>query len=104
MTGLSFCRTSVSKFASVTTLVAPTGDHILLLVWVIPVTQAVSAFLARQPALRIEGGRATRPGRGHGLPVRVVDHVAAGEHALDGRARRRLVDQQVALGVRGQLP
>ena len=49
--------------------------------------------MAGQPALGVQGGRAAGPGSGHGLPVGVVHHVAAGEHAFDGGTCRRLVDQ-----------
>src|SRR5207253_7930654 len=49
-------------------------------------------------------GRTARARRGDRLPVRVVNDVAAGEDALDGGAGGRLVDQQVAVGVGGELP
>src|ERR1043165_7940114 len=41
--------------------------------------------LVRQPALAVERGHAAGTGRGDGLPVNVVDGVAAGEDALDVR-------------------
>src|SRR3984957_15467906 len=101
MTGFSLFRTSVSKVSSVTALVAPTCDHILncccCLCWLLRVV------LAGQPAFGVDGGRAARPGRGYGLPVGAVHDVTAGEHALNGRARRRLADLQVSIRVGGQL-
>src|SRR5512133_3622002 len=114
MTGLSFFRTSVSKVSSVTTLVAPTCDHTpltcdsivaarraLCLGGVRVAQRSRSGFLAGQPALSVERGRAAGAGGGDGLPVGAVDDVAGREDALDGGARRRLVDQQVAVGVGG---
>ncbi len=38
--------------------------------------------MVRQPALGLEGGHAPGSGRGHGLAVVVVHHVAGGEHPL----------------------
>src|SRR4051794_11018457 len=35
-----------------------------------------------QPALGVDRGGATRPGRGDGLPVGVVDQVTRGEHTV----------------------
>src|SRR6202167_4287241 len=100
MTGLSLFRTSSSKVWSVTTLVAPTPSH--------PLTRflsyVISVFPAGQPALGVQRRGAAGAGRGDRLPVGVVDHVAAGEDALDGGPRGRLVDQQITLGVGGELP
>src|SRR5438552_12067599 len=99
MTGLSLLRTSASKVSSVTTLVAPTSITSLSLRWVV----VRSSFLAGQPALRVERRRAAGARRGDGLPVRPVHDVTAGEDALNGGPRRRLVDLQVAVGVGGEL-
>src|SRR5258708_1912081 len=65
--------------------------------------RSLSGFLAGQPALGVERGRAAGAGGGDGLPVGAVDDVAGREDALDGGTRRRLVDQQVAVGVGGEL-
>src|SRR5271163_2917007 len=102
MTGFSLFRTSVSKVSSVTTLVAPTTITSLNLRVNIR-CYGSGFFLAGQPALGVQGGRAAGPGGGHGLPVGVVHHVAAGEHTLDGRARRWLVDQEISVRIGGQL-
>ena len=53
--------------------------------------------------LRVDGGHAARSGRGDRLPVDVVLHVAAGEHARDRRLRS-VVRDQVAVHVRLELP
>src|ERR1700691_6656626 len=102
MTGFSLFRTSASKVSSVTTLVAPTTITSLNLRVNIWCCGSVF-FLAGQPALGVQGGRAAGPGSGHSLPVGVVHHVAAGEHALDGGTRRRLVDQEVSVRIGSQL-
>src|SRR5437899_4424810 len=47
----------------------------------------LSDALVRQPALAVERRHAAGSGRGHGLPVNVVDDVAAREHALNVRDR-----------------
>src|SRR5580704_527853 len=102
MTGLSLFRTSASNVWSVTTLVVPTTITSLYLR--VNIRCCISGlFLAGQPAFGVQGGRAARPGGGDGLPVGVVHHVAAGEHAVDGRARRGLVDQEIPLRIGGQL-
>src|SRR2546430_9444873 len=104
MTGLSFFRTSTWKVSSVTTLVVPTCDHTPLTCdSIIAAQRSRSGFLAGQPALSVERGRAAGAGGGDSLPVGAVDDVAGREDALDGGARRRLVDQQVAVGVGGEL-
>src|SRR5439155_24081095 len=106
MTGLSFFRTSTSKVSSVTTLVAPTCDHIPLtcdsiiaaqralclprssrcedsprLRSVRPAQRSRSGFLAGQPALSVERGRAAGAGGGDGLPGGAGDDVAGREGA-----------------------
>src|SRR6516162_675994 len=104
MTGLLFCRTSVSKVSSVTTLVAPiliTPSVLYLLLW--PAELAGSRLVLRQPPLRVDGGRTAGARRGDGLPVDPVHHVTAGEDPFDRGARGRLVDEQVAVGVDGEL-
>src|SRR5207245_11116821 len=59
---------------------------------------------ACQVALRVQRGRAARPGRRDRLAVSVVHHVTTGEHAGEGGPGGRLLDQQVTLGVGVQLP
>src|ERR1051326_7638425 len=44
--------------------------------------------LVREPALAVERGLASAAGGGDGLPVNVIDGVAAGEDALNVRGRR----------------
>src|SRR3954451_22375048 len=65
-----------------------------------------SALVERlgQPALGVDGGGGAGPGRGDGLPVDVVDHVTAGEHAVDVGARGRVLNLYVAGVVELQLP
>src|SRR3712207_6848364 len=66
---------------------------------------ARSAFVERvgEPALGVDGrGRAGARG-GDGLPVDVVDHVAAGEHTVDVGAGARVLDLDVALVVQLEL-
>jgi len=50
-------------------------------------------------ALGVQGGGASRAGRGDGLPVVVVDQVAGGEDALEVRARGRGLDDDVTVFV-----
>src|SRR5215468_9966955 len=104
MTGLLFCRTSVSKVSSVTTLVAPiliTPSVLYLLPW--PAELSGSRVLLRQPPFGVDRGRTAGARRGDGLPVGPVHNVTAGEDSLDRGARARLVDEQVAVGVGGEL-
>src|ERR1700721_1012004 len=102
MTGVSLLRASVSKVSSVTALVVP--PTITSLYSRVNIRCFISGvFLAGQPALGVQGGRAAGPGGGHGLPVGAVHHVAAGEHALDGRTRSRLDDQEISVRIGGQL-
>ena len=46
----------------------------------------------------IDGRLAPHPGRGDGLSVRDVHHIASGEHALDVRTGARLLHHDVAAG------
>src|SRR4051794_25976205 len=55
-----------------------------------------------EPALSVDGRHAARPGGGDRLPVRVVLHVAAREHALDVGVRRAGGRDQVAVLVHVQ--
>src|SRR6201996_4684175 len=50
-----------------------------------------------EPPLRVDRGRAPAAGRGDGLAVHVVDHVAASEDALDRGPGRPALDLDVAL-------
>src|ERR1700729_4098360 len=106
MTGLSLFRTSASKVASVTGLVAPTVLDFLP--WV---TRAMAArggadlgLVISEPPLRVERGGTASPGSGDRLPVNVVDHVAGGEDAVNRGARAGVLDQEVTLRVDRQLP
>src|SRR3984957_7590452 len=108
MTGLAFLTTSVSKFASVTTLVAPTvGAPSALSGWVeadgVAAASGLVVCLVREPPLDVDRGGTSGAGRGHRLAVGVVDHVAAGEHAVDAGPGGRVLDLQVTLAVRLQL-
>src|SRR5580692_8411216 len=103
MTGLSLFRTSSSKFCSVTTLVAPTPITPLSSFRVFCRLRSSSVFLAGQPPLGVQRRGAASAGRGDRLPVGVVDDVAAGEDALDGRPGGRLVDQEIPLRVGSEL-
>src|SRR4051812_30605303 len=49
-----------------------------------------------QPAFGVDGRGGAGAGRGDGLAVDVVDDVTAGEDAVDGGARRRVLDLDVA--------
>src|SRR5712664_1355366 len=103
MTGFAFFTTSVSKLASVTTLVAPTvGAPSALSGWV-EAGSGLVVRLVRQPPLGVDRGGTSGGRRGHRLAVRVVDHVTAGEHAVHAGAGGGLVDDQVPLAVRRQL-
>src|ERR1700760_2575963 len=101
MTGLSFFRTSVSKVASGTALVAPMGVPTFRFLFS-PLRVRVTK--PGQPALRVDGGRAPAAGRGDGLAVHVVDHVAAGEDALERGPGAPALDLEVAVGVDAELP
>src|ERR1700712_1102848 len=57
-----------------------------------------------EPALGVDRCGRTGAGRGDRLPVDVVDHVSAGEDAVDGGAGRRVIDLDVAGVVELQLP
>ena len=63
----------------------------------------VSGFVISQPPFRVQGRRTAGAGRGDRLPVGVIHHVARGEHPVDGRAGRGLLDEQVSLRVGGKL-
>src|ERR1700733_1580378 len=106
MTGLSLFRTSASKVASVTGLVAPTVQDFLP--WM---TRARAArggadlgLVISKPPLRIERGGTASPGSRDRLPVDVVDHVAGREDAVDRGAGAGVIDQEVTLRVDRQLP
>src|SRR5258705_448259 len=58
----------------------------------------------RDEPLGVEGRGAAGAGGGDGLPIRVVDDVAGGEHALDVGAGARRGDLHVALVVELDLP
>src|ERR1700760_4255010 len=103
MTGLLLFRTSASKVASVTALVAPM--MITPSVLDLPILRVDELVLVlRQPPLRVDRGRTAAPRRGDGLPVYMVDHVSAGEDALDRGPGGPALDIQVALGADGKLP
>src|SRR5580700_11188369 len=104
MTGLLLFRTSASNVASVTALVAPmliTPSVLNLSIWLLRV--GVLVLVLRQPPLRVDRGRTAAARRGDGLPVHVVDHVTAGEDALDRGSGGPALNLQVALGVDGEL-
>src|SRR5580704_12011431 len=108
MTGLAFFTTSVSKFASVTTLVAPTvGAPSALSGWVeadeVWAGSGLVVRLVREPPLDVDRGGTSRSGRSHRLAVGVVHHVTAGEHTIHAGPGRRVLDLQVTLAVRRQL-
>src|SRR6516225_5738319 len=98
MTGLLLCRTSASKVSSVTTLVAP----ILITPSVLYVSSGLRLVFG-QPALGVDRRRTAGARRRDGLPVGPVHDVTAGEDAVDRGARGRLLDEQVAVGVGGEL-
>src|SRR5579859_1090263 len=106
MTGLSFCRTSVAKVWSVTTLVVPTGGSLLLSVTLdcaLGNCALGTLRLAGQPVLGVQCRGAAGTGRGDRLPVLPVHHVTAGEYAVDRGLRAGMTDLQVALGIGVQL-
>src|SRR6266567_2616414 len=101
MTGFSLFSTSSSKLSSVTFLVAPTmrtSFHAASCCGLSGL--AASGLGVGKPALGVQRRGAAGPRGGHRLAVGVVDHVPGREDAFDGSARRRLVHQQVSLGVR----
>src|SRR5215211_1062247 len=97
-TGLSLPSTSSAKFASVTVTVLPAMGMSSSRWWscslvatarrvrLCPLCSALVEGLG-QPALGVDRGGRAGAGRGDGLAVDVVDHVTAGEHAVDVRAR-----------------
>src|ERR1700761_4295621 len=102
MTGLLLFRTSASKVASVTALVAPM--MITPSVLDLPILRVDELVLVpRQPPLRVDRGRTAAARRGDGLPVYVGDHVSAGEDALDSGPGGPALDLEVTLGVNGEL-
>src|SRR3954470_22041022 len=119
-TGLSLPRTSLAKLSSVTFTVLPAMGRTPCLARKVPVGEPArwsvyargpgpgerSALVERlgQPALGVDRRRGAGPGRGDGLPVDVVDHVTAGEHAVDVGARGRVLDLDVAGVVELELP
>src|SRR5690606_7667432 len=84
-TGLSLLRTSLSKVASVTSLMVATVVSLTLLVG--------------QPALGIDSRLTAGAGRGDRLTVDTVHDVAAGEDAGDVGAGARVLNQDVAVVV-----
>src|ERR1700710_1867831 len=111
-TGLSLPSTSVAKLASVTVFVLPAMVVLSVDQWcrvgypVRPPRYALGSALVEglgQPALGVHGRCGTGAGRGDRLSVDVVDHVTAGEHAVDVGARGRVLRLDVALVVQLQL-
>src|ERR1035438_10831968 len=108
MTGFTFLTTSLSKFSSVTTLVAPTvGAPSDVSGWLrlmgFEGASGLVVRLVRQPPLGVDRSGTSGARRGHRLAVRVVDHIPAGEHAVHAGAGGRLLDDQVPLVVHRQL-
>src|SRR3546814_2962936 len=56
-----------------------------------------------EETLGVECSHAAGPGRGHRLPVDLVLHVAAGEHARNARARASGLHLDIALAVEIEL-
>src|SRR3546814_9383211 len=60
-------------------------------------------ILLFEETLGVECSHAAGPGRGHRLPVDLVLHVAAGEHARNARARASGLHLDIALAVEIEL-
>src|ERR1035438_4191255 len=108
MTGFTFLTTSLSKFSSVTTLVAPTvGAPSDVSGWLrlmgVEAESGLVVRLVRQPPLGVDRSGTSGARRGHRLAVRVVDYIPAGEHAVHAGAGGRVLDAQVPLVVHLQL-
>src|SRR6478736_4747513 len=111
-TVLSLLRTSLSKLASVTSTVflamvvsfvrevggqsAGDGGDLVGRLAVAAARELAGHGALGEPAFGVDGRRTAGTGRRDGLPVRVVDEVAAGEHAGDLRVRGGGVDVHVA--------
>src|SRR4051794_21844935 len=113
-TGLSLPSTSLAKLASVTVTVLPAMVVLPLLVLDIRVcrenrrdrrSMPGSALVEGlgEPALGVDRGGHTGAGRGDGLAVDVVDHVTAGEDAVDVRAGAGVLHLDVPLVVQLEL-
>src|SRR3954469_8321240 len=113
-TGLSLPSTSSAKVASVTVTVLP-AMGVSSSRWescslvptaagarLCPAPSALVEGLG-QPALGVDRGGRAGAGGGDRLPVDVVDHVAAGEDAVDVRAGARVFDLQFALAVENEV-
>src|SRR5512142_2434772 len=103
MTGLAFCTTSASKVASVTILVAPTVVASFRCFGLGGTGRQDSGLVVREPPLGVQGGGTAGACGGDRLAVGVVDHIAAGEYAVEVGAGARLIDQEVTLLVHVEL-
>src|SRR5476651_678764 len=110
-TGVSLAKTSVAKVSSVTDWVVPTVGSCRLSIGcagrssggglsVRAGGKLRNGVLAGQPPFGVEGGRTAGAGRGDGLAVGVIDEVAARKNTIEIGARRRLVDHDIAGGVK----